>query len=438
MRDGPSAGASRSREAHAAAGPALNSQLTTLNSAEREALAVDGLLPRHVAAPGAADEAARILAWANESRLAVVPRGGGTRMSLGNVPRAYDLALSTQRLNRLLEHEPADLTVTVEAGLPLAALQSRLRQKGQFLPLDPPAAAESTIGGVVAANASGPFRLRYGSARDLVIGTQVATTAGTLARSGGKVVKNVTGYDLNKLYVGSLGTLGLITELTFKVQPLPESEVTLRARFPDYGSACRCVGRVLRSPLTPSALELSRQAVAGQVELHAQMAGFRKPVDRMVGDLAALARDEGASAAEPLDDDGAAAAWRMLRDGPSPRDGAVLKIALPISQVAWAAESAEQVAGQHGLAGRVFASAGVGVLRVGLEGEGDYAAAIRRLRADATERYGWVQVERCPLALKSELDMLGEPGDSHAIMRRLKEQLDPGAIMSPGRFLGRL
>ncbi|HEY3083749.1 MAG TPA: FAD-binding oxidoreductase, partial [Chloroflexota bacterium] len=158
---------------------------STISPSEREALAVDGLPPRYIAAPDSAEEAARILAWANETKLAVVPRGGGTRMELGNLPRAYDLALSTQRLNRVLEHEPADLTVTVEAGLPLADLQAGLRRKGQFLPLDPPAGSGSTIGGVVATNASGPSRLRHGSARDLVIGARVATTAGTLARSGG-------------------------------------------------------------------------------------------------------------------------------------------------------------------------------------------------------------------------------------------------------------
>jgi glycolate oxidase FAD binding subunit len=456
LRDGSSAGASPTERAEAD-GPSLSPQLSTLSSSEGEALAVDGRLPRYVAAPGTADEAARILAWAHQTKLAVVPRGGGTRMELGNAPRAYDLALSTQRLNRVLEHEPADLTVTVEAGLPLAELQATLRQQGQFLPLDPPAADGSTIGGVVAANASGPFRLRYGAARDLVIGTRVATTAGTLARSGGKVVKNVTGYDLNKLYVGSLGTLGLITELTFKVQPLPETEATLLARFPDRASACRCVYRVLRSPLTPSALEVSGIAVdpstplrtgpsassgpatALEVGLHAHLAGFRKPVDRMVSDLAGLARAEGALSTQLLDDASAAAAWGLLRDGPALRGGgARLKIAVPISQVVWAAEAAEGVAGQHGLRALVVASAGTGIVRVGLDGEGDYLAAIRRLRAEVAERYGWVQVERCPLPLKSELDLLGEPGDSHPIMRRLKEQLDPGAIMSPGRFLGRL
>jgi glycolate oxidase FAD binding subunit len=421
--------------------PPIAPGVVALAESNRATLAVDGLAPGYVAAPDSAEEAARILAWANETKLAVVPRGGGTRMALGNTPRAYDLALSTQRLNRVLEHEPADLTVTVEAGLPFAELQAGLCRKGQFLPLDPTAGPGSTIGGLVAANASGPSRLRHGSARDLVIGTRVATTGGALARSGGKVVKNVTGYDLNKLYIGSLGSLGLIVELTFKVQPLPEAEVTLLARFRDRAAAGRCAYRVMRSPLTPTALELSPLMLDGvpQIALHAHLAGFKKPLDRMVGDLTGFAREEGALGTELLDEAGAAAAWAALRDGPPPSDeGARLKIAVPIGQVAWAAEATEAAAGGHGLRATVFAGAGTGVLRAELDGAGDHLAVLRRLRSEVAGRSGWVQVERCPLRLKSELDMLGEPGDSQPIMRRLKEQLDPGGIMSPGRFLGRL
>jgi glycolate oxidase FAD binding subunit len=421
--------------------PPIPPGVVALAGSNRAALAVDGVLPRYVAAPDSAEEAARVLAWANEAKLAVVPRGGGTRMELGNLPRAYDLALSTQRLSRLLEHEPADLTVTVEAGLPLAELQDGLRAQGQFLPLDPPAGPGSTIGGVVAANASGPSRLRHGSARDLVIGMRVATTGGRLARSGGKVVKNVTGYDLNKLYIGSLGSLALIVELTFKVQPLPEAEATLLARFRDVAAACRCAYRVLRSPLTPTALEIAPVARDGEAPfgLHAHLAGFGKPLDRMAADLAAFAREEGALGTELLDEPGAAAAWSALREGPPPSaDGTRLKIAVPLGQVAWAAGAAASAAGAHGLRAALVAGPGTGLLRVQIEGEGDHLAVVRRLRAEAAERYGWVQVERCPLRLKSELDLLGEPGDSQPIMRRLKEQLDPGAIMSPGRFLGRL
>jgi glycolate oxidase FAD binding subunit len=247
----------------------------------------------------------------------------------------------------------------------------------------------------------------------------------------------VTGYDLNKLYVGSLGSLALVTELTFKVAPLPEHETTVRLRFPDYASACACVYRVLRSPITPTALELSRLAADGarEVGLLAQLSGFRKPVDRMVADLDGFARAEGAAPAEPLDDAAAAASWRLARAGVDPgAGGARLKAAVPISQVAWACQAAESL----GVSASVSASAGTGIVRVALGPGGDLVAAIRRLRAEVGERFGTVQVEDAPLAVKEQVDVLGEPGSSLPIMRRLKQQLDPHGVMSPGRFLGRL
>jgi glycolate oxidase FAD binding subunit len=393
----------------------------------QDQLAVDGVKPRLAFSPATAEEAAHILAHANAQRLATSVRGGGTRIGLGNVPRALDLVVSTENLNKVIEYEPADLTITVGAGVRFAELQRVLGERGQFLPLDPTAEPASTIGGVVATNASGPFRLRYGSLRDLVIGTQVANPTGGLARAGGKVVKNVTGYDLNKLYVGSLGTLGLITELTFKVAPKPETEQTLVARFPDATTACAAVYRTLRSPLTPSALELTRDEAG--IRLVAHLAGFAKPLARMVADLSKFVAEAGGETPEVRED--AEDLWRELRAGPSVSDGgALLKLSVPIGQVAWALDALPPGA-------RVQASAGVGVLRVALDGP-DPLPTIRRLRAEASEHLGTLGVERCPTALKENLDVFGDLPDNFEIMRRLKSQLDPSSILNPGRFLGRL
>lgn len=395
--------------------------LTSLLEKGQDALAVDGVRPRLFSAPATPGEAAEALAYAHERRLATGMRGGGTRLGLGNLPRALDLVISTEKLNTVVEYEPADLTITVGAGLPFAEMQRVLGERNQLLPLDPAAEPGSTIGGIVATNASGPFRLRYGSLRDLVIGTQVANPSSGLARAGGRVVKNVTGYDLNKLYIGSLGTLGLITELTFKVAPKPEAERTLVARFPTAQAACAAVYRALRSPLTPSALELTHD-----LRLVAHLAGFEKPLARMIGDLTGFAKDEGASEVQVLDE--ADALWRELRAGPTVGpEGALLKMSVPISQVAWACS----------LAPNWQASAGVGVVRFGVESP-DLVQTIRRLRAEAAEHLGSLVVERAPLALKSQLDVFGELPDGFAIMRRLKSQLDPGGILNPGRFVGRL
>ena len=394
---------------------------TSLYDKGQDALAVDGLKPRLFYAPATAEEAAEALAQAHEQRLATSVRGGGTRLDLGNVPRALDLVVSTEKLNKVIEYEPADLTITVGAGLPFAELQRVLGERNQFLPLDPPAEPGSTIGGVVATNASGPFRLRYGSLRDLVIGTQVANPTGGLARAGGRVVKNVTGYDLNKLYIGSLGTLGLVTELTFKVSPKPEAERTLVARFSSAAAACAAVYRTLRSPLTPSALELTTDN-----RLVARLSGFEKPLARMASDLTTFAREAGATEVEePADAD---QIWRELRAGPTVGpEGALLKMSVPITQVPWAMS----------LAPNAQASAGVGVVRLALDG-GDLLAAIRRVRAEAGEHLGSLVVERAPIGVKREIDVFGDLPDGFEIMRRLKVQLDPGGILNPGRFLGRL
>jgi glycolate oxidase FAD binding subunit len=407
--------------------------LQTLTDAGRKHFAVDGLEPRLLAAPASAEEAAALLGWASEQRLAVATRGGGTRSGLGNVPRGLDLVLSTEKLSGVVEYEPADLTITVGAGTPFEDLQRALAERGQFLPLDPAAARGSTIGGVVAANASGPLRLRYGSARDLLIGSQVASPLGTVARAGGKVVKNVTGYDLNKLYIGSLGTLAVLTELTFKVQPRPEAERTLVARFPDAASAWTAIYRTLRSPLVPSALELT---VRDGVELTAHLAGFAKPVERSVADLTAFAGEAGASAVEPVAEP--ERAWEALRQGPA--GPTRLKVVVPISQLVWALGEVEAAARAGGLTTTTQASAGVGVLRVGVDGGEPAAlvALVRRLRAAVREHLGSVVVEQCPLAVKGEVDVLGDVPDSFEVMRRLKSQLDPAGVMNPGRFLGRL
>src|SRR5436190_2868988 len=177
-------------------------------------------------------------------------------MSIGGLPERIDVLLETNRLTRLLEHEAPDLTCHVEAGLTLAALQAQLATKGQQLTLDPPDAGQATLGGLLASSASGRKRLRYVSARDLVIGLHVVQANGEVARSGGRDVKNVAGYDLNKLYIGSLGTLGVIVEANFKLHPLPPAERTLLLTYANGVDAMQTAIDILGSVLTPGALEL--------------------------------------------------------------------------------------------------------------------------------------------------------------------------------------
>src|SRR5215472_3526133 len=206
--------------------PAIRDKLVAFLGADHvcpasPADAVSGVQPKLVLSPGTEAELANALQLANEAGAAVVPRGGGTKLGWGNPPARADVVLATARLDRVLEHAWADLTVTVEAGCTIRTLQQTLAQHGQRLALDPLWPEKATVGGILSTNDSGALRLRFGSLRDLIIGVKIALPDGTLARSGGKVVKNVAGYDLPKLVTGALGTLGVITCATFRLHPLP-------------------------------------------------------------------------------------------------------------------------------------------------------------------------------------------------------------------------
>src|SRR5215210_8896010 len=219
--------------------------------------AVDGVTPSFVAEPVSIEETSELMKLASEEGLTAAARGSGTKMSLGNPPRDLDLILSTVRMNEIIEHTPGDQVVRVQAGLKLQDLQEQLASADQMLAIDPPErGAGATIGGVVAANSSGPRRYQYGTIRDLIIGITVVLPDGTVAKAGGKVVKNVAGYDLSKLFTGSLGTLGVIATCNFRLHPRPETARTVAVELGDTLSAGQAAQAIMHAQLVPSAVEL--------------------------------------------------------------------------------------------------------------------------------------------------------------------------------------
>src|SRR5947207_13243685 len=232
--------------------------------------------------PGDATECSQILAQATADRRTVRIQGSGTKSYLGDVG-ATDIELGTERVAGVIDHVPADLTVTVGAGTRMADLKVALERAGQFLPLDPPHADEATVGGVIAANSNGFWRARYGGVRDLLIGTRTALADGTIARAGGRVVKNVAGYDLNKLLVGSLGTLGVIVEATLKVLPVPERSDGLVARFDRTADAFGTAHAIARGPSRVDACVVERSAQGSWI-LAVQSRGGGPAVDRALRD----------------------------------------------------------------------------------------------------------------------------------------------------------
>ena len=231
------------------------------------AFAVDDMIPQCVLFPETVDDISRCLIAADQANVAVMPVGNGTQLGCGNLPQRYDVALSTRRLARLLEHEAADMTVTVEAGATLAEVNAALEPARQHLPLDPPQPEHTTIGAAIATDASGPLRLSQGKVRDLLIGVKVVLADGTLVKGGGRVVKNVAGYDLMKLFTGSFGTLGAVVEATFRLRPRPESEVLFAVPTRETGIAASLALEVLGASLAPSYVEALNQAAAAALEL---------------------------------------------------------------------------------------------------------------------------------------------------------------------------
>lgn len=413
---------------------------------------VDGLLPLLVVTPGTVEEVAQVVTLASQHGLTLLTRGGGSRMNVGGLPEQIDVLLATNRLTQLLEYEAPDLTCHVEAGLTLAALQSQLAKKGQRLALDPPDAEQATLGGILASNASGPKRLRYGSVRDQVIGLRIVQANGEIARSGGRVVKNVAGYDLNKLYIGSSGTLGIIVEANFKLQPLPALERTLLLTFTNANDTMQMVIATLGSLLTPSAIELIDAGAASDMSnffglnlptngftLALNFEGGTVSVDRQIDEARLLARKNNALMADDISGEVQNRFWDVVRE--HTQGTVTCKAAILVSQMAPYLHQVEQICRRHELEYAIAAHAGNGILYIELR-PGDATTriveAIVELRMRAQEARGSLVVERCPVDLKRRINVWGEPGSDFYLMQRLKRQFDPKGTFVRGRFVGGL
>jgi glycolate oxidase FAD binding subunit len=426
-----------------------------LGGAERAPFVLDGRTPCGVVLPGSAVEVARVLAAAAAAGVPVIPWGGGTQMSRGAPPRDGALVVSLRRLNRVIEHEPGDLTATAEAGITLDALQAALGARGQWVPLDPPAPGEATLGGVLAANAAGPRRHGYGTARDLVIGLRVVTAAGRLVRAGGKVVKNVAGYDLVKLYIGSHGTLGIIVDATLKLRPRPEAEGACWATFATLDAAASATALLAGSELGPVALTLLDGPAAAAIAraaglpagtgpaLLAAFDGLARTVAWQGDEAARRLRGAGARTVDRLDAGGAARALESVGD---PRRLAVSPVAIATAGVLPAEVGPYLAAAHRTAAAAGFEVAGAaqahGIVTLVLAAAGTppptpvTAAVLAEWRAAARARDGHLVVEWAPLGVREACPVWDPPGAGVGLMRGLKARLDPQGVLNPGRFVG--
>ncbi len=393
--------------------------------------AVDGVPPSFVVEPGSTEEIAGLMKLANDRDLAVAPRGGGTTMSLGNPPRALDLILGTTRMNAVVEHVPGDQVVRVQSGIRFGDLQERLAGSDQMLGVDPPEAGEgATVGGIVAANSSGPRRYRYGTVRDLIIGITVVLADGTVAKAGGKVVKNVAGYDLSKLFTGSLGTLGVIAECNFRLHPRPETARTVAVELPDTASAGAASQAILHAQIVPSAVELvwdgeTRlltiliEGIPSGVEAQAEAASH---ILGGFGEVRELADDEAMPSGPPGAGD----------------DAVAVKISAPPAELTGVLDSTLGASSRLGVTPRITGHAGTGVTYVGLSGGEEEARAgvVEELREIWLRRGGSVVVRQASPAFKERVEAWGPIGTRLDLTRRVKDKFDPRGILNPGRFVG--
>jgi glycolate oxidase FAD binding subunit len=397
--------------------------------------AVDGVRPSIVVEPGTIEETSEVMKLASREGLAVSPRGGGTKIGLGNPPRQVDLILSTARMDGIIEHVPGDQIVRVQAGLKLQDLQERLAESDQMLGVDPPEEG-ATIGGIVAANSSGPRRLRYGTVRDLIIGIKVVLADGTVAKAGGKVVKNVAGYDLSKLFTGSLGTLGVIAEANFRLHPIRETARTVFLEVDDHEKIADVTQELTHSSFSQfvlDALEIRWEGDRGVIA--ALFEGIEPAVEAQSSVATEALRSHGETSV--LGEEDGEEFWESFARRPWDAGDVGLKIGAPPSDLTAVLASILGAAERAGVEARLSGHAGTGVTFAGLSGgEDGLVEVVEEVREIRVRRSGSVVVQEAPLTVKERLDAWGAGGDYLGLTRRVKEKFDPGYTMNPGRFLG--
>jgi glycolate oxidase FAD binding subunit len=463
----------------------LGGARTITDSASLAVYEIDGVRPAAAVRPADAADVAELVRVAAAEQLAVIPCSGRSKLAVGGVPVRYDVALDLSAMNRVISYDPGDLTLSVEPGLRLEDLQRELGKHGQFLPLEVAFSERATVGGAIATSAYSPLRAHFGSARDFVLGMEFVTGLGEIAKSGGRVVKNVTGYDLHKLLIGSLGTLAVITRVHFRTFPRPAERRVFTAEFGAAGAALEFCRAVAASALEPWAIEMLDPGATEISGLGAQSgggarawrvviaaAGSAAVVERHARDLERMARETQAARFEAWTGADAAKCLRAIREFvrlalEHSAAATILRIALLPASVAALAERLAAIADAHNLDAALAigaaGSAGAGYValwpRSRTRAEASSAPALDATIGASADRFeealsnavkeileaassdsGAARgfVERCPTALKRRISLWGEAGEDFVLMQRVKQIFDPHGVLAPGRYCGGL
>ena len=450
---------------------------------------VDKVSPKAVIFPKDTEQVSEVVQLANRENMAIIPCGSRTKMAMGNPPARLDVVVCTSRVNHMIDVDTSNLTITVESGVKFRDIQARLATQedrcylplddlvtkadevicsdrshsGCFLPIDPSHADSATIGGIIAANSSGSRRLLYRNIRDSILGVRMVAPTGEILGSGGKTVKNVSGYDVSKLAVGSMGSLGIICEMTLKLLPLPEKMETLLISFGSFSHVSSFIEEVFETHLLPAGVDVMNHEAYGHLNMDGipdfgsnsyvsaiAIEGFEQAVDRMRTEIMGMAEANGARYDACLQEERHLPFWLAVSnlDAALADSGADLvkaKLNYPISEWRGIVESVENTFSDADLDYTLQVHAGDGICLPRLlilpndaEAMDRGMRAMNSLLARCREVRGNLVIEGAPTEVKDRLKIWGEAGSDFVVMRRIKEQIDPSGIMSPGRFVGGL
>lgn len=408
---------------------------------------VEGLRPAVTVWPRNTEEVAVILAYARDEGLKVVPMGGGTALHLGNRPEGVDVLLSLKRLEEGFEHSSEDLVATIPAGMTVETATGNLERSGQSLPLDPPKAEKATIGGVLAANSFGPRVQWFGMPRGWVLGMTVVQPDGTVATAGGKVVKNVTGYDLARAYVGSLGTLGVIVDATLRLQPLPQTILTVSLHFPTMDGVLHTAAGILEGGSEPLAISALNSSAGYSLDIHypatllVEFGGGDRAVSRRVGEARRMGEERGAERVVLYRGARGTDLWHGVADLPSDAWETTFRATLPPASTGSFLDVLSEAFSGVDAWYSLLAHLGRGIVYAGTGaslGRDRFRSLFGELNGVATSMGGNVIVERSRPELKDGIDVWGWKPQAFGVMERLKGEFDNRGVLNPGRFVGGL
>ena len=411
------------------------------------------MVPSSIEHPTTLDEISNALCKSNDKGQSVIPWGGGTRITIGNIPTSYDTALDLSEFTGEIEHEPGDMTVVANAGVTIGSLNALLGNEGQRLPFEVRNPATATVGGSIASNASGHRQSSTGGIRDWVIGMQIVLADGTVTKSGGRVVKNVQGYEMHRLHTGAFGTLGVVSQVAFKLLPTPPEQQSVIAWFDDQDTAQDVGLSFVNGLFNPEAISLIHGPIAHKVITEAgeastyeetsvliiRLGGGVRSIERQVNEVVGASGANGATGYAVLSDIAANAAWAILEESES-QSRTTIRMTARTSNVLKASCEIPTNNLEKDKPISTICDLGFGAMTVitGLTSDAESLSFINSTVQTITTHNGAYLIEKCPIDVKRDIDIFSDVGNSIDLMRRIKNQYDPNRTLNPGRFVGKI